>query len=117
MRQSRPPARCHLALFQRPPSERRVSLAILQRFAYEEVDFGSPLPLRERDRVRGKGTATRLLIQTKTAVSRSPVMFIGLLRRALTLAPPCAGRQKRALTSLDLCREPSASTPPKTNWG
>src|SRR5437773_11965303 len=35
---------------------------------YEEIVFGSPLPLRERDRVRGKGAATSLLIQTKNAL-------------------------------------------------
>src|SRR5436190_21619071 len=30
--------------------------------------LGFPLPLRERDRVRGKAVATNLLIQTKSAV-------------------------------------------------
>jgi hypothetical protein len=33
-----------------------------------EVVLGFPLPLRERDRVRGKVMATSLLIQTKSAV-------------------------------------------------
>src|SRR5438034_10169057 len=37
---------------------------------YEEIVLGFPLPLRERDRVRGKGAATSLLIQTKKALSR-----------------------------------------------
>src|SRR5437773_11099314 len=37
---------------------------------YEEIIFGFPLPLRERDRVRGKGAATSLLIQTKNALKR-----------------------------------------------
>ena len=36
---------------------------------YEEAVLGFPLPLRERDRVRGKGTATSLLIQTKNALN------------------------------------------------
>src|SRR5206468_979197 len=35
---------------------------------YEEAVLGFPLPLRERDRVRGKAGATHLLIQTKSAV-------------------------------------------------
>src|SRR5947199_8079695 len=35
---------------------------------YEEAVLGFPLPLRERDRVRGKAVATHLLIQTKSAV-------------------------------------------------
>src|SRR5439155_23151140 len=35
---------------------------------YEEAVLGFPLPLRERDRVRGKAVATNLLIQTKSAV-------------------------------------------------
>src|SRR5947199_4389528 len=35
---------------------------------YEEAILGFPLPLRERDRVRGKAVATNLLIQTKSAV-------------------------------------------------
>src|SRR5213078_1320128 len=37
---------------------------------YEEAVLGFPLPLRERDRVRGKAVATQLLIQTKSAVRR-----------------------------------------------
>src|SRR5438874_12723673 len=37
---------------------------------YEETVLGFPLPLRERDRVRGKVVATHLLIQTKSAVVR-----------------------------------------------
>src|SRR5947207_7321648 len=37
---------------------------------YEEAVLGFPLPLRERDRVRGKAVATNLLIQTKSAVNR-----------------------------------------------
>jgi hypothetical protein len=36
---------------------------------YEEVVFGSPLPLRERDRVRGKEEKAYPLIQTKIAVN------------------------------------------------
>src|SRR5207247_503893 len=36
---------------------------------YEEAVLGFPLPLRERDRVRGKAVATNLLIQTKSAVA------------------------------------------------
>src|SRR5437773_3315749 len=35
---------------------------------YEEIVLGFPPPLRERDRVRGKGAATSLLIQTKNAL-------------------------------------------------
>src|SRR5439155_26485579 len=35
---------------------------------YEEAVLGFPLPLRERDRVRGKAVATNLLSQTKSAV-------------------------------------------------
>src|SRR5947207_6439470 len=38
---------------------------------YEEIILGFPLPLRERDRVRGKGAATSLLIQAKNALSCS----------------------------------------------
>jgi hypothetical protein len=38
---------------------------------YEEVFPGPPLPLRERDRVRGKRAATSLLIQTKNAVNHT----------------------------------------------
>ena len=37
---------------------------------YEEAVLGFPLPLRERDRVRGKAVATNLLIQTKSAVRK-----------------------------------------------
>src|SRR5204863_1555575 len=37
---------------------------------YEEAVLGFPLPLRERDRVRGKAVATNLRIQTKSAVRR-----------------------------------------------
>jgi hypothetical protein len=36
---------------------------------YEEVVLESPLPLWERDRVRGKVATTSLLIQAKSAVS------------------------------------------------
>jgi hypothetical protein len=43
-----------------------VSLSVGRQ--YEEVVLGSPLPLWERDRVRGKGATTDLLIQTKNAV-------------------------------------------------
>jgi hypothetical protein len=35
---------------------------------YEELVLGFPLPLRERDRERGKEAAMNLLIQTKNAV-------------------------------------------------
>src|SRR5438093_12621489 len=35
---------------------------------YEEIVLGFPRPWRERDRVRGKGAATSLLIQTKNAL-------------------------------------------------
>src|SRR5947208_16081531 len=38
---------------------------------YEEIVLGFPLPLRERDRVRGKGAATSLLIQTKNALGHT----------------------------------------------
>ena len=38
---------------------------------YEEAVLGFPLPLREKDRVRGKAVATNLLIQTKSAVRLS----------------------------------------------
>src|SRR5436190_23646345 len=38
---------------------------------YEEAVLGFPLPLRERDRVRGKAVTTNLLIQTKSAVART----------------------------------------------
>ena len=44
---------------------------------YEEAVLGFPLPLRERDRVRGKAVATNLLIQTKSAV-RTPICLIFL---------------------------------------
>src|SRR6266446_1569078 len=44
---------------------------------YEEIVLGFPLPLRERDRVRGKGSATSLLIQTKNALRRSFSCRIG----------------------------------------
>src|SRR5881397_2307443 len=44
---------------------------------YEEIVLGFPLPLRERDRVRGKGAATSLLIQTKNALRSSFSCRIG----------------------------------------
>jgi hypothetical protein len=46
----------------------RVNAAYSGCHLYEEVVLGFPLPLRERDRVRGKVKATNLLIQTKSAV-------------------------------------------------
>src|SRR5436190_20733418 len=42
---------------------------------YEEAVLGFPLPLRERDRVRGKAVATHLLIQTKSAVGVCEVLW------------------------------------------
>src|SRR2546421_1857107 len=47
---------------------------------YEEAVLGFPLPLRERDRVRGKAVATNLLIQTKSAVTceSTPNLFARL---------------------------------------
>ena len=42
---------------------------------HEEVVFGFPLPLRERDRVRGKGTVTNLFIQAKSAVGSRLVVL------------------------------------------
>jgi hypothetical protein len=47
-----------------------VKLAYSGLHLHEEVVFGFPLPLWERDRVRGKATATNLLIQAKSAVNR-----------------------------------------------
>src|SRR5207249_4332245 len=48
---------------------------------YEEAVLGFPLPLRERDRVRGKAVATNLLIQTKSAVDahKGGVMHYGVV--------------------------------------
>src|SRR5207248_4135247 len=51
---------------------------------YEEAVLGFPLPLRERDRVRGKAGATHLLIQTKSAVDR-----IRLRLPAVAAGPGC----------------------------
>src|SRR5439155_21564130 len=48
----------------------RVSILYSGLHLYEEAVLGFPLPLRERDRVRGKAVATHLLIQTKSAVVR-----------------------------------------------
>src|SRR5216117_3830777 len=54
---------------------------------YEEIVLGFPLPLRERDRVRGKGAATSLLIQTKNALQR-----FAFVRRGRSWVPsPLAG--------------------------
>src|SRR5881397_4329978 len=46
---------------------------------YEEIVLGFPLPLRERDRVRGKGAATSLLIQTKNALGHTQNTRVRLL--------------------------------------
>lgn len=43
----------------------------------EEVVFESPLPLWERDRMKGKGEHAYLLSQTKIAVSNSPRIEAG----------------------------------------
>jgi len=37
---------------------------------HEEIVFGSPLPLWERDRVRGSAEKTYLLLQTKIALDK-----------------------------------------------
>src|SRR2546423_10882035 len=60
---------------------------------YEEAVLGFPLPLRERDRVRGKAVATHLLIQTKSAVDigvESP--FLSAMSIGLTVADPQVGQ-------------------------
>src|SRR5437773_1786464 len=49
---------------------------------YEEAVLGFPLPLRERDRVRGKAVATHLLIQTKSAVSNKEATCVDFHHRA-----------------------------------
>ena len=51
---------------------------------HEEAVLGFPLPLRERDRVRGKGVATNLLIQTKSAVNQTAKDWHS---RSVTLSP------------------------------
>src|SRR5436190_19585124 len=59
---------------------------------YVEIVLGFPLPLRERDRVRGKGTATSLLIQTKNALVADLHTYPrGRLRVPGGIA--CSGRQ------------------------
>src|SRR5947207_12039758 len=60
---------------------------------YEEIVLGFPLPQGERDRVRGKGAATSLLIQTKNALrssfrNRHEVPMIDLRSDTVTLPSP-----------------------------
>ena len=53
------------------PNNRQVYQRYSSLHLYEEVILGFPLPLWERDRVRGKVTVTSLFIQTKSAVNQT----------------------------------------------
>ena len=59
----------HQYLTEGQPFDHQKHAAYSGLHLYEEAVLGFPLPLRERDRVRGKAVATNLFIQTKSAVS------------------------------------------------
>src|SRR5947207_10284807 len=63
----------HQYLTEGQPFDHQKHAAYSGLHLYEEAVLGFPLPLRERDRVRGKAGATHLLIQTKSAVASRPV--------------------------------------------